>query len=135
VIGRPELIDDPRFIDMPTRKTNARVCVELLDEIFASHDYAEWCTILKQAKGAWAPIQLPLEVHDDPQAAANGYFAEVEMIDGSQLTLVTSPAQFDEQNPQPTRAPELGEHTEQALLDLGLAWDEIARLKENGAIG
>jgi crotonobetainyl-CoA:carnitine CoA-transferase CaiB-like acyl-CoA transferase len=135
VVGRPELIDDPRFIDMPTRKQNARACVELLDEIFASRDYAEWLPILRKAKGAWAPIQLPLEVHDDPQAAANGYFSDVEMIDGSQLTLVTSPAQFDEENAHPTRAPELGEHTEQALLDLGLPWDEIARLKDLGAIG
>jgi crotonobetainyl-CoA:carnitine CoA-transferase CaiB-like acyl-CoA transferase len=135
VIGHPELIDDPRFVDMPTRKENARPCVEILDEIFASKDYAEWVPILKQCKGAWAPMQLPLEVHDDPQAAANGYFAEVEMIDGSQLTLVTSPAQFDGEGGQPLRAPELGEHTEQALLGLGLSWDEVMKLKESKAIG
>ena len=135
LIGRPELIDDPRFIDMPARKANARACVELLDSVFAARDYAEWCNILSAAKGAWAPMQTPYEVHDDPQAAANGYLADVEMANGSQLTMVTSPAQFDGQHAKPLRAPELGEHTEEALLAMGLEWEEIIALKDRGVIG
>jgi crotonobetainyl-CoA:carnitine CoA-transferase CaiB-like acyl-CoA transferase len=135
VIGHPELIADPRFVDMPARKANARACVEFLDEVFASRDYAEWCEILQKAKGVWAPLQTPLEVHSDPQAKANGYLADVEMANGSQLTLVTSPAQFDEEAGQPTRAPEQGEHTEAVLLNLGLSWEDIAMLKEDAVIG
>ncbi len=135
VVGHPELIDDPRYLTMALRKENARPCVERLDEIFASRDYADWCVIMKQAKGVWAPMQTPLEVHSDPQVAPNGFLADVEMIDGSQLTLVTSPAQFDERSVKPLRAPELGEHTETALLALGLSWDEIAALKDSGAVG
>jgi crotonobetainyl-CoA:carnitine CoA-transferase CaiB-like acyl-CoA transferase len=135
LVGRPELIDDPRFIDMPARKENSRACVMLIDEIFASRDYVEWCEILKPAKGVWAPMQTPFEVHQDPQVAANGYLADVEMADGSLLTLVTSPVQFDEQCAQPKRAPELGEHNETMLLDMGLSWDEIIGLKDRGVIG
>lgn len=135
VMGHPELIDDPRFVDMPARKENAGACVDRFDEIFASKDYADWCRILKAAKGVWAPLQTPLEVHDDPQAQANGYLAEVEMANGTQLKLVTAPVQFNEQPAHPTRAPELGEHTEAVLLDMGLGWDEIAGLKESKAIG
>ena len=135
VIGRPELIADPRFVDMEARKANARACVEILDAEFASRDYAEWCEILKKAKGVWSPFQTPREIHSDPQVAANGYLADVEMANGSQLTLVTSPAQFDEESSHPTRAPEHGEHTETTLLDLGISWDEISKLKESGVIG
>lgn len=135
VIGRTELIDDPRFVDMEARKRNARECVEILDEVFAQRDFAQWCEILKQAKGVWSPFQTPYEIHSDPQAAANGYLADVEMINGSKLTMVTSPAQFDGEPAKPTRAPEHGEHTERTLLALGLTWDEITHLKEIGAIG
>ncbi len=135
VIGHPEMIDDPRFVDMPARKENARDCVERLDEIFATRDYAEWCDILKSAKGVWAPLQTPLEVHSDPQVAPNGYLADVEMANGTRLAMVTSPAQFDERSVTPGRAPELGEHTEAALLELGLSWDDLVQLKECQAIG
>jgi crotonobetainyl-CoA:carnitine CoA-transferase CaiB-like acyl-CoA transferase len=135
VVGRPELIADPRFVDMAARKTNSRACVELLDSLFAERDYAVWCEVLKQAKGVWSPFQTPAEVHGDPQVVANGYLADAEMINGSPLTLVTSPAQFDEHPNHPTRAPEHGEHTESALMAVGLSWDEISRLKESGAIG
>jgi crotonobetainyl-CoA:carnitine CoA-transferase CaiB-like acyl-CoA transferase len=135
VVGHPEWISDPRFVDMPTRKQNARACVELIDEMFASRDYKEWIEILARLKGAWAPLQTPLEVHDDPQVQANGYLADVDMGNGTTLSLVTSPAQFDGESAKPTRAPELGEHTESALLDLGLTWDDIAKLKQNSVIG
>jgi len=47
---------------------------------------------------------------------------------------VASPAQFDETPVQVERAPEHGEHTETVLLDAGLEWDEIATLKDKGAI-
>lgn len=135
VVGRPELIDDPRFVDMPARKENSRACVELLDDLFATRDYADWCETLSQVQGVWAPMQTPLEVHDDAQVQANGYLADVPMANGSSLTLVTSPVQFDESPAAPARAPEHGEHTETTLLDLGLSWEEIAKLKDSGALG
>ncbi len=40
----------------------------------------EWCDILKKAKGVWAPLQTPLEVHSDPQAMANGYLSDVKWL-------------------------------------------------------
>lgn len=135
VVGRPELIADHRFVDMAARKANAHACVEIIDEIFAARSYDEWLNVLKRAKGVWSPFQSPIELHTDVQVAANDYLAAVEMINGSALTLVTSPVQFDETPAKPVRAPEHGEHTESALLALGFSWDEISNFKASQVIG
>ena len=34
-----------------------------------------------------------------------------------------------------TAAPEFGQHTEEVLLEAGYTWEEIAALRESGAIG
>jgi crotonobetainyl-CoA:carnitine CoA-transferase CaiB-like acyl-CoA transferase len=53
---------------------------------------------------------------------------------GEEVQLVASPAQFDEVPIQVERAPEHGEHTELILIDAGYDWDQLAAMKESGAI-
>ena len=48
--------------------------------------------------------------------------------------VVSSPALFDETPFVVTRAPEHGEHTELALIEAGYDWDQLAAMKESGAI-
>ncbi len=79
-------------------------------------------------------MQKPMELHDDPAAIANGYLRELESSAGTKFTLVASPVQFDETPPTLTPAPELGQHTEEILLEMGLGWEAIARYKDAGAI-
>jgi crotonobetainyl-CoA:carnitine CoA-transferase CaiB-like acyl-CoA transferase len=59
--------------------------------------------------------------------------SQIELQDFT-LTVVAPPVQFDGQPAPPRRAPELGEQTEEVLLELGLSWNELAELKESGAI-
>ena len=51
------------------------------------------------------------------------------------IKLVATPVKFH-QTPASVRssAPEIGQHTEEILLDLGYTWDDIADLKSKGAI-
>lgn len=134
LIGRPELADDPRFADLEARRRNARACVELLDAAFAERTLAEWRARLDRFAGEWAVVQEPAEVHDDPQVRANGSVAAVDTGGASILPMVTSPVQFDGAPGAPTRAPEVGEHTEEVLLELGLTWDDVIALKERAVI-
>jgi crotonobetainyl-CoA:carnitine CoA-transferase CaiB-like acyl-CoA transferase len=133
-IGEPDLADDPRFADHDARRRHARACVERLDAVFGARDLAHWRRALAGFAGEWAPVQTPGELHDDPQVRANGYIAAVDVGGDELLPMVTVPVQFDGHPGRPARAPEHGEHTEAALVELGLSWDEIGALKDRGAI-
>jgi crotonobetainyl-CoA:carnitine CoA-transferase CaiB-like acyl-CoA transferase len=133
-LGRPDLVADPPFADGRARFENRAECVRVLDGIFAGKTLAEWRAELADAEGVWAPMQSARELPDDPQAIANGYLPDVERDDGTRFTLVASPVQFDERSPALRPAPDLGQHTEEVLLELGLSWNDLAAAKETGAI-
>ena len=64
----------------------------------------------------------------------DGVLYDVEAGDGTPFKLVGNPVQFEEVQATGTRAPEVGEHTEQVLLEIGLSWDEIAAHKKASVI-
>ena len=68
-IGRPELADDPRFVDSVVRAQNRQECVITLDEIFAGRTLDEWKPILFEVEGVWAPVQTASELLEDPRSS------------------------------------------------------------------
>jgi len=133
-LGRPELVDDPRFVDAGARYEHRRECRQVIAEAFASAPLAVWRERLATMQGVWAVVQNARELHADPQVDANGYLPTVAADDGSPVALVASPVQFDETPPTLSRAPEHGQHTQEVLLELGLSWDDLVTYKETGAI-
>ncbi|HEY3695046.1 CoA transferase [Phenylobacterium sp.] len=133
IVGRKDLLDDPRFANGPARAANARACIGVLDQVFAERDLADWVERLKHSSTPWAVVQTAAEAARDPQTTANGYVIAVHGEAGD-YPVVASPAQFDGVRPTAERAPDHGEHTETVLMDLGLEWDAIERLKSQGVI-
>ncbi|HEU4430161.1 MAG TPA: CoA transferase [Myxococcota bacterium] len=134
-IGRPDMILDPRFENSPARFENRGACIAELDKAFAQKTLAEWRVAFEGMEGPWAPMQTPRELHEDRQAIANGYLQEVDGGKRGRFTLVRSPAQFDGQRAELRRGPEMGEHTDEVLMEkLGLTMEQLLEHKASGTI-
>jgi crotonobetainyl-CoA:carnitine CoA-transferase CaiB-like acyl-CoA transferase len=135
-IGRPDLMTDERYADVVVRAQHGPELIVLLDQIFATKTRAEWGELFDRFDLVWGPVQSIDEVVRDPQAHALGAFAKVAHRNGEEIEVVRSPVEFSATPASIRRAaPELGQHTEEVLLEHGYTWEEIAALKEQGAIG
>jgi crotonobetainyl-CoA:carnitine CoA-transferase CaiB-like acyl-CoA transferase len=133
-LGRPDLIEDPRFVDHAARMTNNREAVAELAALFGSRTFDEVTAILATGKGAWAPVQRPIDVLSDPQVVANGYLQDVKDANGNPFQLVPAPLQFNGETGDTRRAPGHGEHTDEVLGELGMDMEQILALKISGAV-
>ena len=134
-LDRPDLATDERFTTMAARQQHNAACVAALDETFGAETFEHWRAALSSFSGAWAPVQRPAELHTDEQALANGFFTEVDTSVGP-LQVVSSPVTFDDFDGPRTMAgaPEVGQHTEEILLELDHSWDDIVALKDAGVV-
>jgi formyl-CoA transferase len=136
LLGCPELIDDERFANDAARYTNRVACVAALDAVFGSKTLDQVHELLDGFSGVWAPVLRPSEIPVHPQVEPNGFFPVVTPQSGNPFNLVPAPMRFDDVPTVPRgAAPELGQHTEEILLETGLDWDEISQLRESGALG
>jgi crotonobetainyl-CoA:carnitine CoA-transferase CaiB-like acyl-CoA transferase len=134
-LGLPELADDPRFCDVLPLIEHAQEAAELITGAIRSKPFEYWRRHLKTMKGQWAPFQSVVDLATDEQAIANDMIVEVEATDGGEpFRVVRGPVQFNHEPLVTTRAPQASEHTEVVLMELGMDWDRIEKLKDAGAI-
>jgi crotonobetainyl-CoA:carnitine CoA-transferase CaiB-like acyl-CoA transferase len=133
-IGRDDLLSDPRFVDIAVRRENAPALVEELDRIFTTKTLAEWAEIFDRENVWWAPINSVTDMLEDTVVHDAGVFIDIPGPEG-EIRGVASPTDFYGTPWEPRGyAPELGQHTEEVLLELGYDWDQIVALKEAGVI-
>ena len=128
-LGRQDLIEDERFADAMVRFGNRAACIAELRQAFASEDLSHWEKAFAGFDGVWDVMRTAHEVHDDPQAIANGYLPRATDTNNNEFALAASPVQFDETPLQLNCAPGHGEHTDALLAELGLTEQEIIDFK------
>jgi len=134
-VSMPELEQDDRFSNAGARINNIDALYALLDDKFLAKTTVEWIALLEHHDMICAPVFDYDEVIDDAQALANEYVQTVEHPTNGPTPIVGFPWRFSETPAHAAAAaPELGQHTEEVLLSLGYTWDDIARLRDAGAI-
>ena len=134
-INRPELVDDSKFVNQQTRAENAGELVLIIENVFRTKTYAEWVDILSKNKLIWSPLQTPLEVTEDEQAITNDYFTDWDHPSYGKIKLLNNPIKLSKAPAENrSKAPELGEHTDQILLDLGYSSEEIEKMRQNDIV-
>ena len=109
--------------------------LKTLDGLFATGPRDKWVAILREADIVSAPINTLLEAADDPDVLANGYITEVEYPKhGKKLKVHGSPWQFSETPAKIGLAPELGEHNDAVLKEVGYSAADIQGLRERKVI-
>jgi crotonobetainyl-CoA:carnitine CoA-transferase CaiB-like acyl-CoA transferase len=130
-----QLAEDERFADPRSAALHMDELVESLKPVLLTRTSEQWAGRFDAEGIAFQIVQDYSAVAEDPQALANGYVADLEQSDGTTARLVGNPLGMSETPPTPgVRPPELGEHTEEVLLELGYDWDAIGELRGAGAI-
>ena len=134
-IGRPDLLTDPRFSDPAKLTANMPQLTAILDEVFVAQPMAHWQEVFSSVHVTFGAVRAPQEVIDDPQLRANDIIVPLEGAGGKLTSTISSPIQLHGVAKIPARrAPNLGEHTEEILRDLGFDAHSIEGLRASGAV-
>ncbi|MFJ6540616.1 CaiB/BaiF CoA transferase family protein [Streptomyces sp. NPDC091385] len=135
-IGRPEAAQNPKYADTPSRRAHAAEIAALLDKTFAAKPLAEWREVLDAAGLTYGVVQTIEEFAHDPQLVANRIVVPIDDGSASPPLTVDSPVRLDQARKVPPRpAPDLGEHTDAVLRDVGYDDQQITDLRTGGVVG
>jgi len=129
-LGRPEMIEDPRFENNAARLVNRAAMREAIESALITRSTAEWSDILERAGAPCGAINRMDMVFDDPQILHRGVRVDVPYGDGTTVPVLRSPLRFSETPVRHGSPPMLGEYTEKVLGEvLGKSREQLDVLR------
>jgi len=134
-LGKPQLVDDPRFSELQSRMEHGAEMSAAIKEVSSTLTSADFLARLEAEGVPCAPVNTSEQLIDDPQILANGLLQEIEHPHCGPMRVPGPVARF-EGTPAELHSPSplLGEHSDQLLAELGLNEEEIAVLHERGNV-
>jgi crotonobetainyl-CoA:carnitine CoA-transferase CaiB-like acyl-CoA transferase len=135
LLGRQDLLAMPEFKDNESRARHRKKLNELLNACFAAKDSKAWVEALNAAGVPCGPIYRMDEVFDDPQVRHLAAATEVSHPRLGKMSVLSQVVRLSRTPARiATATPEVGEHTEEILRELGCADAEIQALRAAKAV-
>ncbi|MGH9752630.1 MAG: CaiB/BaiF CoA transferase family protein [Blastocatellia bacterium] len=136
LVGRADLIDDPRCADDITRANNHQLITEAMNAWTDQRTTEEAMRELEEARVPCGKVYELSEVFDDPQVKARELVSFIEYPGSAKpVPISNTPVRLSETPGEVRRrAPMLGEHTDEVLYELGFGDEEVAVFHATGVI-
>lgn len=136
VMGLPELLEDPRYVNTVERSKHRDVLIQTLQEAFLTRTYEEWEEILLANDIPMGAINNLAQVVEHPQVKARESFQDVNHPAVGNVRVVRSPVRLSKTPARkPTPSPVHGQHTREVLKEvLAMPDAEIDRLVAAGVV-
>lgn len=132
VTNLKELVTDPRYATPEARGENVKELVKKIDEVMLTKSRDEWLKLFHKHGLLFVAVQSMFDVINDPQAKMNGYIVDMDHPTIGKVSVPGYPVQFSASSIRFDPAPDLGQHTDEVLKEIGYSTAEIANLKQKG---
>lgn len=134
-LGKPEWMEDPRFLTLPDRMRNIDELEREIEAITTQKTTDEWIEIVDKAGVPCGPVLTYDQTWEDPQVLARDMVAEVEHPIIGPMKTIAPPTKFSDMEFAVRRpAPWLGQHTAEVLREAGVPDERIDQLFEDGVL-
>lgn len=135
MIGQPELEQDERFKDMPSRRENQEALTAIISEWIADKRKQDLYHEAQKSGMTWGYICDTKDLMESPQYQHRNYFTEIEHPVAGRLTYPGMPMKWGDQSWELRPAPLLGEHNAEVYGEL-LGWthEDLVLMRATGVI-
>lgn len=134
LIGRAELLADPRYATVHARSSHLNELYEIMIPIIRTRTSAEWLRMLEAADVPCSPVQTTQDLVDDPALVSAEILTEHDHPTEGRIRLLNNPVRFTNAPSSIRQLPaNLGEHSREVLTEIGLSSSEVDSMIASGA--
>ena len=134
-VGKPDMMQDPRFCDMAARSRNIDEVYRLAGGELTHRTTGEWIAAFDRLEIPAGPVKTLDEVLDDPHLREIGFFRRMNHPTEGELVVPDVPVRFADTPAAIDRLPpHLGEHGREILQEIGMRTEEIESLASSGGV-
>jgi crotonobetainyl-CoA:carnitine CoA-transferase CaiB-like acyl-CoA transferase len=134
-IGLEDLAENERFRTNADRLRNRDVLIPILSDFFRTKAVAHWTTLLDSTDVPNAPILMLKSVVEHPQTLHMKSIDRIHHPVAGEVPIATNPARLSKTPARLNRpAPDLSEHTDEVLAELGYTVEWVRELRDHKTI-